>query len=363
MLLGITYYCWADVSAVEDEAINEDMDDSLERAATTATSLDVEQDRGNIFKTQSKATPNEPGYPGTSSGSGPSCQETIGDTVAQTRSVRVSKISNDLLLRGVNIPRSGEDSLKLNELMELCTKLQQRVLDLETTKITRAVEIRNLKRRVKKLERRKRSRTYRLERLYKFGFLARVKSSKDEALGEENASKQGRITEIDANKDITLVSTHDEQMFDVDQDLSGKEVFVAQQDENVVEKEVDAAQLQVTTAATTLIISIDEATLDQALAELNHAKPKAKAKGIVFHKLEESTTATTTAIAKPRSHDKELHAKFEKEQRLASERAQQEVEANIALIESWDDVQAKIDAEYQLAERLQAKEQQELNDE
>nr|GEW33175.1 hypothetical protein [Tanacetum cinerariifolium] len=40
------------------------------------------------------------------------------------------------------------------------------------------------------------------------------------------------------------------------------------------------------------------------------------------------------------------------------ERAQQEEEANIALIESWDDVQAKIDANYQLAERLRAEEQQ-----
>nr|GEX36239.1 hypothetical protein [Tanacetum cinerariifolium] len=38
------------------------------------------------------------------------------------------------------------------------------------------------------------------------------------------------------------------------------------------------------------------------------------------------------------------------------ERAQQEVEANISLIESWDDVQAKINADYQLAERLQAEE-------
>nr|GEX36747.1 hypothetical protein [Tanacetum cinerariifolium] len=47
------------------------MDDSLERDATTATSLDAEQDRGNIFNTQSNATPNEPGSQGTSSGGGP----------------------------------------------------------------------------------------------------------------------------------------------------------------------------------------------------------------------------------------------------------------------------------------------------
>ncbi|GKD72691.1 hypothetical protein Tco_1330973, partial [Tanacetum coccineum] len=38
------------------------------------------------------------------------------------------------------------------ELMELCTNLQQRVLDLEKTKTTQAEEINSLKRRVKKLE-------------------------------------------------------------------------------------------------------------------------------------------------------------------------------------------------------------------
>ncbi|GJS28343.1 hypothetical protein Tco_0488963, partial [Tanacetum coccineum] len=53
---------------VADEAVIEEMDDSLERAATTATSLDTEQDRGNINKTQSKATPNEAGSQGTTSG-------------------------------------------------------------------------------------------------------------------------------------------------------------------------------------------------------------------------------------------------------------------------------------------------------
>nr|GEU95081.1 hypothetical protein [Tanacetum cinerariifolium] len=265
----------SDPTSVADKTANEEMDGSLERAATTATSLDAKQGRGNIFKTQSKATPNEPGSQGTSLGGGPRCQETIGDTVAQTR-----------------------------------------VLDLETTKTTQAIKIESLKRKVKKLERRK---------------------------SEEDASKQERVADIDANKDITLVSTHDEQMFDADQDL-------------------------VTTAPTTPIISIDEATLAQALVELKHAKPKAKAKGIIFHDPEESTTITTATIPKPRSHDKgkakmieelvklkkkdqiqldeevalklqeELQAEFEKEQRLASERAQQEVEANIALIESWDDV-------------------------
>ncbi|GJU54035.1 hypothetical protein Tco_1227749 [Tanacetum coccineum] len=67
--------------------------------------------------------------------------------------------SNDPLL-------SGEDRLKLNELMELYTSLSQRVLALDTTKTNQALEIDSLKRRVKKLEKKKGSRTHRLKRLF-----------------------------------------------------------------------------------------------------------------------------------------------------------------------------------------------------
>ncbi|GJW74391.1 uncharacterized mitochondrial protein-like protein [Tanacetum coccineum] len=91
----------------DNEAVHKERGDSLVRAATTASSLEAEQDSGNITKTQSKATPNEVGSQGTTS-----CGS-----------------------------HSGEDSLKLNELMASCTNLQQRVLDLETTKTTQANEI------------------------------------------------------------------------------------------------------------------------------------------------------------------------------------------------------------------------------
>nr|GEW70367.1 ribonuclease H-like domain-containing protein [Tanacetum cinerariifolium] len=141
-------------------------------------------------------------------------------------------------------------------------KMIFRVLDLETTKTTQAMEIESLKRRVQKLKRRRSSRIHGLKRLYKVGLSTRVESSEDEGLGEEDASKQGRIADIDENEDITLVRTHDEQMFDADQDLCGGEVFVAQQDEKVIEKDVDDAHVQVTTTLTTTpTISIDEATL------------------------------------------------------------------------------------------------------
>nr|GEU72268.1 putative ribonuclease H-like domain-containing protein [Tanacetum cinerariifolium] len=208
--------------SIADEAIHKELGDRLVRAATIASGLKVEQD----------------------SGGGPRCQETMRNTIAQTRFENVFKKSNDSLLVRGNTLQSDEDRMKLNELMDLCTNLQTRVLNLEKTKTTQANKIASLKRRVKKLEKRNRSRTHKLKRLYKVGLTARVESfDNEESLGED-ASKLGRkIDAIDADKDITLVSVQDDtEMFDVNDDLGGEEVFVEQevagQNENVVKEEI-----------------------------------------------------------------------------------------------------------------------------
>ncbi|GJU95660.1 hypothetical protein Tco_1320416 [Tanacetum coccineum] len=225
------------------EVVHKELSDSLVRVATTVSSLEAEQDSGNINKTRSKATPNESSSIGTTSGGGPRCQETIGNSIAQTRFKNVSKHFNDSLITRGNILRSDEDRLKLNELMELCTNLQKKVLDLEKIMTTQGNEISSLKSRVKKIEKRNRSRTHWLKRLYKVGLSARIESSTDEQSLGEDSSKQGRrISAIDAGKDITLVNVQgDAEMFDVDA-LNGEEVFVVGQNENIVEEVVDAAK-------------------------------------------------------------------------------------------------------------------------
>nr|GEV87216.1 hypothetical protein [Tanacetum cinerariifolium] len=188
-------------------------------------------------------------------GGGPRCQETIGDNTAQTREDKDHSIDS-------------------------------------------------LKRRVKKLEKRNKSITHKLKRLYKVSLTAREESSSDEeSLGEDVSKQKRRIDAID--------------------------------------EVVNAAQ--VSTAATTTIITTKEITLAQTLEALKTTKPKVK--GIVFQE--------------PASL--KLQAKFDEEERLARERAKKEQEANIPLIETWDDIQAKIDDGHQLAERLQVQEQEELS--
>ncbi|GJR79762.1 retrovirus-related pol polyprotein from transposon TNT 1-94 [Tanacetum coccineum] len=241
----------ADVGEADD-AINEEMDDSLVRVATTSSSLEGEEDSGNITKTRSKATHNEVGSLGTTSGGGPRRQDTIKDIIAQTRFKNVFKTSNDSLLVGVNTPRSDE-------------------------------EIKSLKLRVKRLKKRRGSRTHKLKRLYRVGLSRRVESSEDEGLGDqEDSSKQRRkIANIDVDEGITLVDDTQERygdgMFD-EGILDDKEVFEGQDvDEirNVAEKEVSTTN-PVTTAA---------------LAELKSAKPKTDK--VVKQELEQGTTTIT----------------------------------------------------------------------
>ncbi|GKE37611.1 hypothetical protein Tco_1461016, partial [Tanacetum coccineum] len=115
------------IKNVVDEVVHKELGNSLVRAATTASSLQAEQD----------------------SGCGP---------------------------RG-NTLRSDEDRLKLDKLMALYTTLQNQVLDSEKTKTTQYNKIASLKRRVKKLKKKNRSRTHKLKRLYKVSLTARIESS------------------------------------------------------------------------------------------------------------------------------------------------------------------------------------------
>ncbi|GJU58258.1 hypothetical protein Tco_1236024 [Tanacetum coccineum] len=188
----------------------------------------------------------------------------------------VSKNSNDPLL-------SGKDSLKHGELMAM---------------------------RVKRLEKKKRSRTYGLRRLYKVGLLRSVKSFNEASLGDqEDASKQGMIADIDADAGITLASTHFDtniDMFGV-HDLDGDEVFV---EKEVLVKEVSVVEkvIAATTTVSAATITKVDITLAQELAELKSEKSKTtttiatttvtpastrpRAKGLVIHEEEQAPTPT-----------------------------------------------------------------------
>nr|GEX26639.1 hypothetical protein [Tanacetum cinerariifolium] len=95
--------------------------------------------------------------------------------------------------------------MQLMELMDLCTKSSDRVLDLENVKDAQALEIQKLKKRVKKLEKKRKSRTSQLKRRL---FKVRIDSSAK----TKDAKSQGRYghdTKINtASTSITTASIY-----------------------------------------------------------------------------------------------------------------------------------------------------------
>ncbi|GKE42663.1 hypothetical protein Tco_1469947, partial [Tanacetum coccineum] len=163
------------------EAVYKEGGDSVERAITTIASLDAAHDSDNIIRTQTMAMPNVDIPQGMDTGGSPRRQETMGGSLAQTRSERVLQKPNEPPLPEGHTSRSGEGRMAHTfELMDI-------VLDLEKEKDAQAVEILKLNKRVKKLERqRKLSISHPRRRIYR-----QVESSDDD-LDEEDASKQGR---------------------------------------------------------------------------------------------------------------------------------------------------------------------------
>ncbi|GJW54219.1 hypothetical protein Tco_0098304 [Tanacetum coccineum] len=181
-----------------------------------------------------------------------------------------------------------------------------------------AIEIASLKKRVDKLEKRRKFRTTWLKRLNKVGAAIRIESSNDSLGAQEDASKQGRrIEDIDVDAEVILVNEtqerHDEDlMFDTGV-LDGDEMFVdattGEKDEHSIKINDSTTGEVVTTAgvedsATPIIqvstadigdegviaAKIDELTFAQTLIEIKAAKPK-----FVI------TAATTTTTTKPKA--------------------------------------------------------------
>ncbi|GKG54495.1 hypothetical protein Tco_0560150, partial [Tanacetum coccineum] len=86
---------------------------------------------------------------------------------------------------------------------------------------------------------------------------------------------------------------------------------------------------------------------------------KLPTQGIAIRKSSELITTTPTFTTTTAATTITAASTRPKEERLAREKAQQIEEFNIA----WDDVQAKIEDDYKLAQRLQAQEQKESTDE
>ncbi|GJY43244.1 hypothetical protein Tco_0431457 [Tanacetum coccineum] len=184
---------------------------------------------------------------------------------------------HDSPLTGGYTPGSDEGRLRLEELMHMCTKLSKQGLDLEKEKDDQAVEILKLKKRVKKLEiKRKSSISHSRRRINKL-----VESSDDD-LDKDDASKQGR------NSDKTKPMFKDSD-FDMLKDsiTTARPSYVSTTDQvSTARPEVSVVSVPVSAATpstpptTTTIFEDKDLTIAQTLVKMR--SEKAKEKGVVF---------------------------------------------------------------------------------
>ncbi|GJZ97304.1 reverse transcriptase domain-containing protein [Tanacetum coccineum] len=215
---------------VVDEAVHKRRGDNVERAATNATSLDAKQDNGGR----------------------PRRQEIMGDRHAQTR-----------------------------------------VLDLETIKTAQAKEIANLKKRVKKLERKKKSRTPGMN-LFKIDFDEEFDANIDEAIEQV----------YDANKDTVEEGEVQVPTTDMEVNTASAPVTTAGVSVSTTEPITTASEVVTTTEpntpppTTTTVIKDEDLTIAQTLMKMK--SEKSKVRGVTVQ--EPSKTATRPTVSPPQ-HD------------------------------------------------------------
>nr|GEU43388.1 putative ribonuclease H-like domain-containing protein [Tanacetum cinerariifolium] len=356
-----------------DEVVYTGEDDRVVRATTTVTSLEADQESGNINKTQSTTTLNEPSPHGIGLGRGPKCQDTtLGDVDAQTRFETASIQFHDPPLLEVNTSRSGEDRghtpgsdegrPNINELMAICTQFSNMVLALEQSKTTQ-----------------------------------------DLSLDKENVSKQGRNLKT---RPMFEEGNFDDDFDDID-DMVDEAMKNVKGDTvnaggavNTATTGVSAASVSVTTVGvsistaepktplttTTTSFKDEDLTIAQTLVKMR--SKKAKEKGVAFIDVEESARPTTILptidpkdkgkgiMQEPKKPPKnprmaqiqlgeELAKRMDEEEMAKLEKRQSKIavteEASKAVInQKLDDIQAMIEADEKMASRLQSEEQEQF---
>nr|GEV49954.1 ribonuclease H-like domain, reverse transcriptase, RNA-dependent DNA polymerase [Tanacetum cinerariifolium] len=258
-----------------DETVYTGEDDRVVRAATTATSLEAEQESGNINKTRSTTTLNESSPQGTGSSSGPRCQDiTLRDADPHTRFETASKQSRAPPLLEFNASGSGEDSLEhLDDLTNfapptLYDSPLPGVLALEQSKTAQDLVIKRLQKKVKRLKNKQRARTPGMN-LFKIG-------------------------DIDDNRD-DIDDMVDEAMENIERDTVNVVGAV-----NTTTTGVSAASVSVTTTsvsistveprtpptAITTVFKDEDLTIAQTPVKMR--SEKAKEKGVAFRDVKES---------------------------------------------------------------------------
>ncbi|GJX92796.1 hypothetical protein Tco_0347382 [Tanacetum coccineum] len=348
---------------VPDEAVHQERGDSVERVATTATSLKAMQDSSNIAKTQSTATPTK--IISQSSKPQTSRRKQRKDSAPTKPTTEETTPKEHVSTPSYDPPPSGEDRMQLAELISLCTNLQEKVLDLEKAKTAQA---------------------------------------KRKSLDKVNVSKQGR--KIDKTK--PMFDDGDFAELDVDNAMENVKGDAETQGRNTAKQitttrdTVNTASINVSVVGPSNVSTANPSTstvgdifedemiiIVDTLVAIRSTRPRTTS--VVIHDVEEEPMRETPVLTvqsqdkgkgkmvepEPTSKNpikaqihrdaeiaqrlfKEEQAQFKREQMIATERAAEQETKDVALIAEFEDVQARMDADALLATRLQEKEREQF---
>ncbi|GJY92183.1 hypothetical protein Tco_0507965 [Tanacetum coccineum] len=341
---------------------------------------------------------------GLGSGSGPRRQDTtLGSVDAQTRFETVSKKSHDLPFSKGNTFGSEEDSMEHPvDLTDFVPPTPHDsplsgVLALEISKTAQDLVIQKLKKRVKRLNKELWQEIQEYMKHFKIG-------TRRKGLDKENVSKQGRKSDKtkpmfnDSDFDVL-----DDAMENVEGGSTAEQITTAGDTLNTASINVSAAgPSHVSTAGPSNVsaagpststagdIFEDEmTTIADTLVAIRSARPRTTSV-MIRNVEEEPRRATPVPIVQSQDKGKgkmvepeptpknlrkaqiqmdeelaqrlfeEEQAQFEKEQRIAREKAAEQEAKDAALIEQMEDVQARMDADELLAERLQQEEREQF---
>nr|GEY10037.1 hypothetical protein [Tanacetum cinerariifolium] len=406
----------------KNETVYKEWEDIMERAAATASSLEAEQDNGNINRTQSMAILNEPLPQGTGSGSGPRRHlnlensngiSTLPNTkiLEQLALIWYASISDKLTfqkgyfspqwrflihtilhclshkktaweqfssiiataiiclatnktfnfskmifeawvptpphhspLPGGHTPKSDEDSLTLNELTVLCITFSNKVKKLEKT--------------VKTSQARRR---------------AKIVISDDDMVLEDS-SKQGRmIEEIDQDVGVILVNANRVHTYS----RRRRAVSTGSGEVSTASRIISTAEETVSTAGVSMPVStagmVQEstysptATKDKGKAIMTESKPEQTTTKL---RERQERAGCEAAIRLQEQQDKKENKRISRDveitQRLqeetdAKERqrmAQVHQAAQTFIKDEWENIRARVKADEELTQRLQAEERE-----
>ncbi|GJV33701.1 hypothetical protein Tco_1394101 [Tanacetum coccineum] len=233
--------------------------------------------------------------------------------------------------------------------------LSYEVLDLEKEKDAQAVEILRLKKRVKRLERQRKSSTSQPKRR-KY----RHVESSDDDLDEEDASKQERKND----KSNHMLHESDFDGFD-DETVDDATTGVSTASAPVTTAGVAISTAEPRTPPTiTTVFDDEDVTMAMAQTLIKIKEEKAKEKGVAFKDVKDSSRpvrSITTLQPLPsidlKDKGKELAHRLYKEElaeieRIQKEKAEQEEVSMAAIYEGYDTIQANIDVDALFAAKL-----------